>query len=110
MRKLFTIGAMLLAGTAFAQTENVGIGTKSPDESAILDLSSNKKGFLLPRMSESQRKSIVKPAQGLQVYQTDQKSGLYIFNGSDWTNAANSVMAASVKGNPKPKKKAKTGS
>ena len=95
MRKLFTIGAMLLVGSVFAQTENVGIGTKSPDESAILDLSSNKKGFLLPRMSESQRKNIVKPAQGLQVYQTDEKSGLYIFNGSDWTNAANSVMAAS---------------
>lgn len=94
MRKLFTIAAMLLAGSLFAQTENVGIGTKNPDESAILDLSSNQKGFLLPRMSSKQRLNIVKPAQGLQVYQTDEKFGLYIFNGSDWTNAANSVMAA----------------
>jgi len=94
MKKLFTLGVLLVAGAAFAQTENVGIGTTQPDKSAILDLSSSNKGFLLPRMSKSQRLSIVKPAQGLQVFQTDEKSGLYIFNGSDWTNAANSVAAA----------------
>ncbi|MBK6979681.1 MAG: hypothetical protein IPH28_23465 [Cytophagaceae bacterium] len=40
MKKLFTLGALLFAGTAFAQTENVGIGTVKPDKSAILDLSS----------------------------------------------------------------------
>jgi hypothetical protein len=94
MKKLFTLGVLFVAGAAFAQTENVGIGTTQPDKSAILDLSSSNKGFLLPRMSKSQRLSIVKPAQGLQVFQTDEKSGLYIFNGNDWTNAANSVAAA----------------
>jgi hypothetical protein len=95
MKKLFTLGVLFVAGAAFAQTENVGIGTTQPDKSAILDLSSSNKGFLLPRMSKSQRLGIVKPAQGLQVFQTDEKSGLYMFNGNDWTNAANSVTAAS---------------
>ncbi|MDP1815404.1 MAG: hypothetical protein Q8K92_13225 [Leadbetterella sp.] len=94
MKKLFTLGALLFASTAFAQTENVGIGTAQPDKSAILDLSSSNKGFLLPRMSESQRLTIVKPAQGLQVYQTDGTAGLYVFNGKDWENASKSVAAA----------------
>lgn len=94
MKKLFTLGALLFAGTAFAQTENVGIGTAQPDKSAILDLSSSNKGFLLPRMSETQRLNILKPAQGLQVFQTDGSSGLYVFNGKDWENASKSVAAA----------------
>lgn len=94
MKKLFTLSALLFAGTAFAQTENVGIGTTQPDKSAILDLSSSNKGFLLPRMTENARKSIVKPAQGLQVYQTDGTTGVYVFNGKDWENSAKSVAAA----------------
>ncbi|HLO44674.1 MAG TPA: hypothetical protein VK175_10105 [Leadbetterella sp.] len=94
MKKLFTIGALLFAGTAFAQNENVGIGTAQPDKSAILDLSSSNKGFLLPRMSESQRLNIIKPAQGLQVYQTDGTAGLYVYNGKNWENASKSVAAA----------------
>jgi hypothetical protein len=94
MKKLFTLGALLFAGTAFAQTENVGIGTAQPDKSAILDLSSSNKGFLLPRMSENQRLNILKPAQGLQVYQTDGTAGLYVYNGKDWENASKSVSAA----------------
>jgi hypothetical protein len=81
-------GFMLLLFSAFssmAQTaENVGIGTTKPDASAILDLTSNSKGFLVPRMTLAQRGSIKSPANGLLVYQTDFFSGFYFFDGASW--------------------------
>lgn len=68
-----------------AQNANVGIGTTKPDQSAILDLSSSTKGFLLPRMTEQQRAKIENPAEGLKVYQTDGRKGEYIFDGTQWS-------------------------
>ena len=41
--------------TALQGQNNVGIGTTTPDNSAILDLSSNSKGLLIPRMSDIDR-------------------------------------------------------
>jgi hypothetical protein len=53
---------------AFAQ--NVGIGTNSPDSSALLELNSSNKGFLPPRITTSQRNAITHPAEGLQIFNT----------------------------------------
>lgn len=64
----------------------VGIGTTSPDNSAILDLSSKSKGLLLPRMSLKERAAIVEPAKGLIVYQTNFMSGLYVYDGKNWSS------------------------
>ena len=64
----------------------VGIGTTDPDNSAILDLSSNNKGLLLPRMSLKERAAIVEPAKGLIVYQTNFMSGLYVYDGKNWSS------------------------
>ena len=36
----------------------VGVGTSSPNNSAVLDVQSNSKGVLLPRMLETQRNAI----------------------------------------------------
>lgn len=97
--KNFYVFLCLLAMSfvAFAQKENVGIGTMSPDQSAILDLSSGSKGFLVPRLSLQQRGTIQNPATGLMVFQTDFISGFYYYNGKDWkamTNTeANSVAS-----------------
>ena len=55
----------------FAQ---VGIGTTTPNASSILDLSSSTQGLLTPRMTTAQRITIVAPADGLMVYDTDLKS------------------------------------
>lgn len=49
----------------------IGIGTNTPSKSAILDLNSNSKGFLTPRMSTIQRNAIVTPPVGLIIYNTD---------------------------------------
>ncbi|MGK0413686.1 MAG: hypothetical protein ACJA1B_001894 [Polaribacter sp.] len=46
----------------------VGIGVLEPDQSSILDVYSNSKGFLMPRLSTAQRDAIVLPATGLMIY------------------------------------------
>jgi len=56
--------------TTIAQN-NVGIGTVTPDPSAILDLSTSNKGFLAPRLTASQRLTIANPTDGLLVYDKD---------------------------------------
>lgn len=50
----------------------VGIGTITPDDSAILDVVSTDKGILPPRMTSSQRAMITNPAEGLTIFNTDQ--------------------------------------
>jgi hypothetical protein len=47
---------------------NVGIGTLTPNATAILELSSTDKGFLAPRLTTAQRLAIPSPANGLLVY------------------------------------------
>jgi hypothetical protein len=53
--------------------------------SAVLDVESISKGFLVPRMTQAQRTAIASPAQGLLVYQTDGTAGLYDYINSVWT-------------------------
>ena len=55
---------------AYAQG-NVGIGTVSPDNSALLDLTSTSRGLLVPRMTEAQKNAIASPATGLLIYETN---------------------------------------
>ena len=61
----------------FAQ---VAIGTAAditPDNSAMLDIQSNAKGVLIPRMTEAQRTGISAPATGLLVFDTTYGSFWY---------------------------------
>jgi hypothetical protein len=64
-------------------TGNVGIGTVSPDASALLDITSRSKGFLPPRMTNSEMVAISTPAAGLVVYDTTNNK-LTVYNGSTW--------------------------
>lgn len=57
--------------TTVPSTANVGIGTLTPEPSALLELNSNQKGFLMPRMTAELRDSISAPAEGLMVFCTD---------------------------------------
>ena len=65
-------------------TGNVGMGTTSPDASAILDIASTTKGVVFPRMTSAQRTAISSPTTGLIVYQTDSTEGLYIYKSTGW--------------------------
>lgn len=81
-RLLAALALTVVAGAAHGQ--GVGINTTGApaDTSAILDLSSTAKGLLPPRMTAAQRASIVLPATGLVVYQTDGQAGLYYNTGT----------------------------
>lgn len=67
-------------------SQSVGINnTGSPaNASAMLDVSSDQKGILIPRMTLAQRNAIPSPATGLLIYQTDFEIGFYYYNGSIW--------------------------
>lgn len=55
----------------------------TPDSSAIVDISSQAKGVLLPRMSTNQQLAIKGPAIGLIVMNTDSLA-FYFFDGTAW--------------------------
>ena len=63
----------------------VGIGTSEPTASAKMEISSTSGGFLPPRMNRAQRDAITLPAEGLVIYNTDEKT-LNIFTGTNWGN------------------------
>ncbi len=75
MRSLLTLLLISLSTFLIAQ-DNVAINNSgSPaDPSAILDVQSNDKGMLVPRMGSSQRTMISNAAPGLLVYDTDSES------------------------------------
>lgn len=54
------------------------------DTCALLDISSNDKGVLIPRMTAIQREGINTPANGLIIYQSDSLKGFYYFQDSSW--------------------------
>jgi|GEM_PF-1310137 len=58
----------LISLSTFAQ---VGVGTTTINDSAILDIASNEKGVLLPRLSTIRRDAISNPAYGLIIFNTD---------------------------------------
>jgi hypothetical protein len=67
-------------------TGSVGIGTSSPDVSALLDVSSTTKGFLPPRMSTAQRDAIGGATQeGLILYNVTTDK-LQVFAAGAWVN------------------------
>ena len=67
-------------GEAKAQS-NVGIGTSIPDPSAVLDLTSTDKGFLIPRLPDTF--GIASPATALLIYRIPDNT-FYYFNGFYW--------------------------
>ena len=96
MKHFFTLSAALLfTVTTYAQ---VGIGTATPDVSTVLDVQSTTKGFLLPRMTETERDNIASPATGLVIWCTNcsLEGELQFFNGSAWTKSG--VLPGTVQG------------
>jgi hypothetical protein len=62
---------------------NVGIGTSSPNASAILDAQSTTKGVRFPNMTTTQKNAISSPAAGLVVFDTT-LAKLCVYSGSAW--------------------------
>ena len=74
--------------------QNIGINEdgSTPDPSAILDVKADDKGFLVPRITESNKFGISSPATGLLVFQYDTDPGFYYFDGSSWQKLLSSSI------------------
>lgn len=83
MKKIYYILTILLC--VFLQTANAQMGVNStgavPASSAMLDVSSTTKGFLMPRLTTTQRDAIPSPANGLMIYNTS-IGELQVYEGS----------------------------
>ena len=72
---------------------NASGSVEDNNSSAILELNSATQGFLIPRMTKSEREAII-PAPGLQVFVTDfinGKGAVMFYNGEEWTALANLI-------------------
>ena len=84
IRFLTVISACVLFSSGYSQSVGISENAIPADTTAMLDISSNKKGLLIPRMTAQQKSAIASPATGLLVYQTDGSAGFYYFNGTSW--------------------------
>ena len=73
---------MLFTALGYAQ---VGVNTNTPDASSALEIESTTGGILIPRLTQTQRDAITDPATGLMIYQTNQTTGFYFYDGTAWT-------------------------
>ena len=70
-------------------TNNVGIGTETPNASAKLDVTSTTQGFAPPQMTATQASAITTTTRKLIIYVTDTNgtftsAGLWMWNGTTW--------------------------
>ncbi|MDR2010620.1 MAG: hypothetical protein LBQ22_09080 [Bacteroidales bacterium] len=102
MKKRLLITGLLLslftiATNIFAQEVSPGVlisddnSIEKADESAILDISSESKGFLPPRLTLEQRNAIADPAEGLIIFNTTTKKINY-FDGINWVELGESLI------------------
>ena len=96
-RMLFT--AAVLLSSAFAANAQVGVGTITPEASAQLDVSSDNKGLLIPRLTDAQRLAISSPANGLLVYQTTPAPGFWYYSVNQWVRLNTSADPAPASNN-----------
>jgi len=92
MKKIVFSLMILLSSLLEAQ---IGIGTTTPNASAILDVTSTSKGLLLPRMTTSQRDAVASPAAGLMIFNTTTNK-VNIFVGSGWDELNTTATYGSI--------------
>ena len=84
MRYSFFLVAAAILAPAAAAGQGVGIGTNAPNPAAVLDLSANDKGLLIPRLDSVQRVGISNPPDGLMVFQKNGRVGFWYWYGGIW--------------------------
>lgn len=82
-KSLLLLFLVVFTTSIFAQNNSVGIGTTTPDNSAILELVSTNQGLLIPRNNTSGITTITAPSDGLILYNTDDKC-YWFWNNSAW--------------------------
>ncbi|MCC5924050.1 MAG: tail fiber domain-containing protein [Crocinitomicaceae bacterium] len=108
MRRIFTLCLLLIWNLSQLFSQNIGInllGTP-PNASAILDLESENKGFLIPRVSlvtTTSNLPVTSPATSLAVFNlatvNDVFLGYYYWNGTRWVRMLDGNDAWKLQGN-----------
>src|SRR5688572_1230507 len=80
MKSIIVLLIVLVQMNVCAQNIAVNNDASQPDNSAILDIKSNSKGLLVPRLTTIERTSIVGPAVGLTVFDITTAS-YWVFRG-----------------------------
>jgi trimeric autotransporter adhesin len=83
-------------GSAISLKAQIGINADNslPHASAMLEIKSNNKGILFPRMTFAERNLIKQPAIGLIIYQTNDLQGLYHYTSTGWKNLNSSSVVS----------------
>src|SRR5690606_12774732 len=90
---------------SLSTTAQVGIGTTTPADGSILDLTSANKGFLVPRVNIANLANIAPvtggATDGLLVWNTNGTTGVgyHYWNGNDWIPFGNGGVNWSLTGN-----------
>ncbi|MBK7434179.1 MAG: hypothetical protein IPI66_09970 [Chitinophagaceae bacterium] len=80
MKKYSLIAFLLFPALLHAQSVSVNNDGSQPDNTAMLDIKSNSKGLLMPRLTSLERSNIASPAVGLTVFDIN-TYGYWIFRG-----------------------------
>ncbi len=82
----------------FSQSVAINTTGAAADASSALDIQSTTKGFLVPRMTLTDRNAIASPATGLLIYQTNSTPGFYYYDGSAWVQGIGATGPAGAAG------------
>ncbi|MBN1187361.1 MAG: tail fiber protein [Bacteroidales bacterium] len=114
---LFIIGIIVLIPNIFGQNIGINDDNSQPDGSAMLDIKSDNKGVLIPRIpltNVNTAAPVTNPATGLLIYNSASSVGIgfYYWDGSKWirlntgegladndTSATNEIQDLSLSGN-----------
>jgi hypothetical protein len=95
-------GTTWIASSTLTNSNNqIGIGSSSVSNSAVLQVQSTTQGVLLPSMSSTQRIAIASPEMGLLVFQNTAPVGFFYFDGSNWQQLGVAASSSSTTGNEK---------
>ena len=83
MKSTFVLIKLCIFLMVTTHAQNVGIGTTTPNANAALEIKSNTKGLLMPRLSTTARNNITNVAKGMLVYDTT-RAGFYYHDGGKW--------------------------
>jgi uncharacterized protein (TIGR02145 family) len=88
----FLLSALKVHAQSKVRDGSITPSTSLPHASAVMELESNNRGFLPPRMTTTQRNAIINPSAGLFIFNTTTNCTEY-FNGSGWLNTCNGSIA-----------------
>lgn len=89
--------AVFFSLTVQAQGVRISATPGTPAPSSLLELQSSSLGFLTPRMTTAERNAIASPADGLLIYNTDEKC-LNLYAGTMWKSMCGCDLPALVTG------------